>query len=181
VVLLREKAPGAKVVWGMTTPVRVAGDLPRLDADQNTRAFARNQIAAEIMKTNGIPVTDLYSAWPTADLSPTTASTTTPRAANSSRGWSPTPSGSACRRNSRADFNAKAQRPKDAKKSGVEWRPRMANGVEFAGFLILAFLGVLPLVPVVFFAQRAVKKDRSARRPLAPFRFLRWRCMPSCA
>jgi len=48
----------------------------------------------------------------------------------------------------------------------------MANGVEFAGFLILAFLGVLPLVPVVFFAQRAVKKDRSARRPLAAFSVL---------
>ena len=46
----------------------------------------------------------------------------------------------------------------------------MANGVEFAGFLILAFLGVLPLVPVVFFAQRAtLRKDRSALRPLAIF------------
>ncbi len=48
----------------------------------------------------------------------------------------------------------------------------MANGVELAGFLILAFLGVLPLVPAVFFAQRALKKDRSARRPLAVFSVL---------
>ena len=61
-VLLREKAPGAKVVWGMTTPVRVAGDLAHLDADQNPRAVARNQIAAEIMEKNGIPVTDLHAA-----------------------------------------------------------------------------------------------------------------------
>lgn len=62
VVLLREKAPGAKVVWGMTTPVRVAGDLAHLDADKNARAVARNQIAAEIMGKNSIPVTDLYAA-----------------------------------------------------------------------------------------------------------------------
>ena len=53
VVLLREKAPGAKVVWGMTTPVRVAGDLTQPDADKNARAVARNQIAAEIMEKNG--------------------------------------------------------------------------------------------------------------------------------
>lgn len=62
VALLREKAPGAKVVWGMTTPVRVAGDLARLDADKNARAVARNRIAAEIMEMNGIPVTDLHAA-----------------------------------------------------------------------------------------------------------------------
>ena len=55
-------APGAKVVWGMTTPVRVAGDLAKLDADKNARAAARNQIAAGIMEKNGIPVTDLYAA-----------------------------------------------------------------------------------------------------------------------
>lgn len=48
----------------------------------------------------------------------------------------------------------------------------MASQVEFAGFLLLALLAVLPLAPVVAFAQRALKKDRSARRPLAIFSLL---------
>jgi hypothetical protein len=58
--VLKKHAPHAKLIWALTTPVRKAGQLDQFDLEQNARAVARNQIAAKIMKDNGIPIDDLY-------------------------------------------------------------------------------------------------------------------------
>jgi len=58
--LMEREAPRAKVIWAMTTPVRSSQDVSQLDASQNARVIERNRIAAEIMRTKGIPVNDLY-------------------------------------------------------------------------------------------------------------------------
>jgi hypothetical protein len=58
--VLKKHAPQAKMIWALTTPVRKAGQLDQFDAEQNARAIARNQIAAKMMKDNGIPIDDLY-------------------------------------------------------------------------------------------------------------------------
>lgn len=59
-VRIEQDAPRAKLIWCMTTPVRSSEDLSRFDTDQNGRVIERNNIAAEIMKTAGVPVNDLY-------------------------------------------------------------------------------------------------------------------------
>lgn len=57
--VLRRDAPNAKLIWCMTTPVRVKDNV-ELFADNNARAIERNKIAADVMKKNNIPVNNLY-------------------------------------------------------------------------------------------------------------------------
>lgn len=53
-------APGAKLIWATSTPLRESGHLDRLDAD-NARIVRRNADSLAIMKQRGIPVDDLYA------------------------------------------------------------------------------------------------------------------------
>ena len=64
VAVLRKGAPQAKLVWGHTTPVRVAGKLDQADA-KTDRVKARNAAAAAVMAKETIPVNDLFA--PLAD------------------------------------------------------------------------------------------------------------------
>lgn len=57
--VLRRGAPNAKLIWCMTTPVRVKDNV-ELFADNNARAIERNKIATDVMKKNNIPVNNLY-------------------------------------------------------------------------------------------------------------------------
>ncbi|MCC6697364.1 MAG: SGNH/GDSL hydrolase family protein [Candidatus Hydrogenedentes bacterium] len=57
---IAEYAKDAKFVWAATTPVRNASDLAIFD-EKNPRVIERNRIAAEVTKTRGIPVNDLYA------------------------------------------------------------------------------------------------------------------------
>jgi lysophospholipase L1-like esterase len=56
---IRKGAPGAKLVWANTTPVRVSGNPKRLDP-KTERVRARNKAAAAYMKRRGIPTDDLF-------------------------------------------------------------------------------------------------------------------------
>ena len=60
--VIQQCVPEAKIVWCMTTPVRIAKDVSNIDAEQNDRVIERNRIATEIMNEHGIPVNDLYAA-----------------------------------------------------------------------------------------------------------------------
>jgi len=59
---IKQCAPEAKVIWCMTTPVRVAKDVAQIETEKNNRVIERNRIAAEIMQQQEIPVDDLYAA-----------------------------------------------------------------------------------------------------------------------
>ena len=59
VAAIRKAAPGAKLVWASTTPVRVARRVDRLDP-KTARVKARNAAAAEVMRRANIPVNDLF-------------------------------------------------------------------------------------------------------------------------
>jgi hypothetical protein len=54
VAKVKEMAGDAKLVWASITPLR--GDSPN-----NTIIAARNEIAAKVMKENGIPIDDLHA------------------------------------------------------------------------------------------------------------------------
>ena len=58
VATIRKNAPNAKLVWAAITPMRVAGKLTDLRAD-NSRVIARNAIARKQMLAEKIPVNDL--------------------------------------------------------------------------------------------------------------------------
>lgn len=58
---LRETAPDAKLVWAMSTPVRIGKDIEKVNEERTGRVKARNAIAAEIMEKHGIPVNDLFA------------------------------------------------------------------------------------------------------------------------
>ena len=60
VAAIRKAAPGAKLVWASTTPVRVAGQVDQLDP-KTDRVKARNAAAAEVMRREKIPVNDLFA------------------------------------------------------------------------------------------------------------------------
>ena len=60
VATLRKGAPGAKLVWASTTPVRVSGKVDRLDP-KTDRVKARNKTAAEVMAKEKIAVDDLFA------------------------------------------------------------------------------------------------------------------------
>lgn len=58
-IVLRLKQTGARLIWASTTPVPEGKvNPPRSNAD----VLLYNQAAARVMKENGIPVDDLYSA-----------------------------------------------------------------------------------------------------------------------
>lgn len=57
---LKKCAPDAKVIWGMSTPIRKSDDLSQLD-EKDARVVERNRIAGEIMAEHEIPVDDLYA------------------------------------------------------------------------------------------------------------------------
>jgi len=59
--LLRRCAPGAKIIWATTTPVRQPDDLSKLEEERTRRVRERNRIAIEFMKRHGIPINDLFS------------------------------------------------------------------------------------------------------------------------
>jgi hypothetical protein len=60
VTAIRKAAPGAKLVWASTTPVRVARQVDRFDP-KTDRVKARNAAAAELMRRENIPVNDLFA------------------------------------------------------------------------------------------------------------------------
>ncbi|GMV93999.1 MAG: hypothetical protein AMXMBFR82_37770 [Candidatus Hydrogenedentota bacterium] len=57
---LKKSAPDAKVIWGMSTPIRKSDDLSQLD-EKDARVVERNRIAGEIMAEHEILVNDLYT------------------------------------------------------------------------------------------------------------------------
>jgi lysophospholipase L1-like esterase len=60
VAAIRKGAPGARLVWASTTPVRVAGKVEQLDP-KTDRVKARNKAAAEVMAKEKIPTNDLFA------------------------------------------------------------------------------------------------------------------------
>jgi lysophospholipase L1-like esterase len=60
VEILREGAPGAKLIWASSTPVTVQGKPTELNPEINPIIVARNAAAAKIMEDNKIAVNDLY-------------------------------------------------------------------------------------------------------------------------
>jgi len=56
---IKQGAPGAKLIWASTTPVREKKEL--VIAPKTERVKARNRIAAEIMAKEKIPVDDLFA------------------------------------------------------------------------------------------------------------------------
>lgn len=59
VAVIRKGAPQARLIWGQTTPVRVAGGQGEL-ADRTERVRVRNAAAAKQMEQNHIPINDLF-------------------------------------------------------------------------------------------------------------------------
>jgi len=57
---LGEKAPEAKLIWGMTTPVRIGNHIETVDEEKTGRVVARNRIALKIMGRLGVAVNDLF-------------------------------------------------------------------------------------------------------------------------
>lgn len=60
VAVLRKTAPKAKLMWGSTTPVRVAKKTEEIDP-KTDRVKARNQAAAAVMAKEKIAVNDLFA------------------------------------------------------------------------------------------------------------------------
>lgn len=60
VATIRKGAPGAKLVWASTTPVRVASKVDQLDP-KTDRVKARNKAATEVMAKEKIPTDDLFA------------------------------------------------------------------------------------------------------------------------
>jgi lysophospholipase L1-like esterase len=58
---LKEHARGAKLIWATTTPLKESTNAPPASPTQatNARVAARNAIALEYVKAQGIPVNDL--------------------------------------------------------------------------------------------------------------------------
>ncbi len=56
---IRKGAPGARLVWATTTPVRQADKPDQLDP-KTKRVEARNKIAAELMTREKVPTDDLF-------------------------------------------------------------------------------------------------------------------------
>jgi lysophospholipase L1-like esterase len=60
---LQKHAPGAKLVWATTTPLKPSTNSPPANPTHasNARVATRNTIALEYVKTLGIPVDDLHA------------------------------------------------------------------------------------------------------------------------
>jgi len=57
---IKKHAPGAKLIWATTTPVREQNAVERLDP-RTDRVKARNAIAAEFVNREQIPTDDLFT------------------------------------------------------------------------------------------------------------------------
>jgi hypothetical protein len=57
---LKRYNPKAKLIWGMTTPIRTTENLSQFKSEANSRVVSRDLIATEIMSHNKIPIDDLY-------------------------------------------------------------------------------------------------------------------------
>ena len=57
---IRTGAPGARLIWATSTPVRVADKLNTL-SEQNERSKRRNALAAQVMAKESIPINDLFT------------------------------------------------------------------------------------------------------------------------
>lgn len=55
---IRKGAPGARIIWGTSTPIRLGGK-PDL-SPRNARVVIRNQIATGLLARDGVPIDDLY-------------------------------------------------------------------------------------------------------------------------
>jgi lysophospholipase L1-like esterase len=60
VKILKDGAPGARLIWASTTPMTVKGKPTELDPVHNKTITDRNAIAERVMKDEGIAVNDLY-------------------------------------------------------------------------------------------------------------------------
>jgi lysophospholipase L1-like esterase len=61
VEVIREKMPGAKIIWAGSTPVTVKGKPGELDPEINPVIVGHNRMAAKVMKEMNVPVNDFYS------------------------------------------------------------------------------------------------------------------------
>jgi hypothetical protein len=64
IAVLRADAPGAKLIWATTTPLLSGSALPGgpgAPQATNARIDARNRLAAEVMRREGIPVDDQHA------------------------------------------------------------------------------------------------------------------------
>jgi hypothetical protein len=61
VEVIREKLPGAKIIWASSTPVTVKGKPGELDPEINPVITEHNRMAAKVMKEMNVPVNDFYS------------------------------------------------------------------------------------------------------------------------
>ena len=59
IAALRKGAPGAKLVWATTTPVRQPDQLDAV-SPKTDRVVARNRLAAEVMAKEKVPTNDLF-------------------------------------------------------------------------------------------------------------------------
>jgi len=57
---LERHASKSKLIWCMTTPVRIKNDLSQFNNSKNNRVIERNRIANEIMSHYDIPINNLY-------------------------------------------------------------------------------------------------------------------------
>jgi lysophospholipase L1-like esterase len=62
VATLRSLDPGAKLIWGSSTPIIDMTDKGGVGAPANQKVIARNAVALRVMNELGIPVDDLYTA-----------------------------------------------------------------------------------------------------------------------
>lgn len=58
---LKQEAPNAKIIWGMSTPIRDSANLAQFSNEKNERVKARNAIAAELTREAEVPADDLYT------------------------------------------------------------------------------------------------------------------------
>lgn len=61
IAFVREKAPAAKLIWAMTTPVRVGNDIEKSHEERTPRVIQRNAIAREVLEGQPVAVNDLYA------------------------------------------------------------------------------------------------------------------------
>lgn len=58
---LLQAAPGRRIIWANTTPVREREELAKLNEERTARVRERNRIAAELARERGMEINDLFS------------------------------------------------------------------------------------------------------------------------
>ncbi|MHB8897398.1 MAG: SGNH/GDSL hydrolase family protein [Thermoguttaceae bacterium] len=61
VEVIRQKLPGARILWASSTPVTVKGKPAELDPAINPIIVEHNRMAAKVMAEMNVPVNDFYS------------------------------------------------------------------------------------------------------------------------